>query len=366
MGQTLTALRVEETSVPGEKLLHVEFSDARKNTTVPFSEENRLFRDASVSEINPRFCLTDELTPSFCGALLAPALRQRYVLARGESCRSFSFRPGSLITDTRAVPPAVAYYVRGGERCRFLRSDFFAQDADVARCCTQPGARACPQRLRNGYATPDCDAAMTAFCAQQPGSAQCLRWLRTRRPAPLAAYADLCARALDQRYCSEFVRVTRPDFFAYSDAAILRYCQDHRGDSACWCVAPPSGRVGAIETFLGPRVCWLHECTDQSRDRKYLLFDQDRQRKRCQYVGCTISVRTLQLTGASATLVADCVSRGLARGDEPPGRRRAAVRMLPGFAHPAAALVLAMLLFYFLRVYARARVNSRVINVRRR
>ena len=33
MGQTLTALRVEDTAVPGEKMLRVEYSRAADNTS---------------------------------------------------------------------------------------------------------------------------------------------------------------------------------------------------------------------------------------------------------------------------------------------------------------------------------------------
>ena len=364
MGQTLTALRVEDTAVPGEKMLRVEYSRAADNTSVPFSEETQHFADDSLPEIRPRFCLLPEMAPAFCGGFLTPALRKRYLLARGEQCRSLSFRPGSLITDTRPPPKGVEQYVALGERCRFVRGDFLAQDRDLARCCTQPNAQDCPERLRNGYSTPDCDAAMASFCAAQPGSAPCLAWLDTRRAPALAAYADICARDLYRSYCSQFVNVSRPEFFAYSDAAILQYCRTHRARRECWCVAPPTPRVRNAEVFLGPRVCWLHECTDQSRDRKYLLFDQDVQRKKCQYVGCNITVDMLQLENASATLVSDCVGTD-APGDESPGTRSAHVPALPVLP-VTSALLAAAVLFYFLALYARRRVPDRPVRTRRR
>lgn len=362
MGQS-PSVTVEETRVPGNKLMVVTTGNAR--ATVPFSEETDEFSDDSRREVLPRFCLSGDMHPSYCGRYLSPEMRKRYLMAHGPPCKSFAFRPGSLITDATHIPPELRGYVVDGEQCRFVRSDFLYTDRDLRRCCTNPAEPECPEALRNGYTTSDCDGAMRALCVRDPGNALCLQWLNTRRLPALVAYADICSRELDQHHCSEFVRVTRPDFFAISDAAILRFCAEHRGNRDCWCVAPPTNRVNALETVLGPRVCWVHECTSQSTDRKYLLFEQDEQRKKCKYVGCSISVDTLLLEKSTATLVADCLHSDVSGLSEDPGTRRARRGTLPTPAAPLAILVAAVL-FYFLCVYARRRVNSRVINVRRR
>lgn len=362
MGQSLS-VQVEDTAIPGDKLLVV--SDSGWKTTVPFSEESGEFSDDTQREILPRFCLSGNMHFSNCGLYLSPDLRKRYLMMHGPPCRSFKFRLGSLIDPSARIPDQLQGLVVDGEQCRFVRSDFVYSDRDIRRCCTEPDATGCPETLRNGYTTSDCDGAMRGLCTRDPGNALCLQWLNTRRLPALVTYADICSRELDRHPCSEFVRVTRPDFFAISDAAIRRYCAEHRGNKDCWCVAPPTGRVSALETILGPRVCWVHECTDESTDRKYLLFEQDEQRKKCKYVGCSINIETLILENATATLVADCLHRDVSGLAEDPGTRRPQRGALPTPAAPLAILVAAVL-FYFLCVYARKRVNSRVINVRRR
>lgn len=54
---------------------------------------------------------------------------------------------------------------------------------------------------------------MTGFCRNDPGNPNCLEWLRAKRKPAMSTYSDICSKHMDARYCSEFIRIIRPDYF---------------------------------------------------------------------------------------------------------------------------------------------------------
>ncbi|ATI21054.1 myristylated protein [Western grey kangaroopox virus] len=366
MGQSLTALAVQESGIPGIKYLRAEYADGSRRY-VRFREEASVHTDRDALEVNPAFCRPHNMHPSHCGSFLSPDISKRFVMDHGAPCRSLTFRPGSVIDDPRPVPGDVTEYVTEGTLCRFVNVDYLYSDSDLARCCMSDNRSECPTVLNNGYETDHCDDIMSARCPGDPGSPNCLLWLSKKREVALATYSGICSENLDQSYCSDFVDYTRPDFFSYSDAAIIRYCLEHRHDPRCWCVVTPGTNMPELELALGPKVCWLHECTDRTRDRKYLLFSQDVQRKYCKYVGCRINVETLKLTNSTADLIAAC--RGAGAGDaveegESDGAMDTQEEFVGWLPIPM-AMICMFVLFYFLCIYNRDLVNSNRINVRR-
>lgn len=82
-------------------------------------------------------------------------------------------------------------------------------------------------------------------------------------------------------------------------------------------MSPPNNIT--FDRYLGPRVCLLHECTDKTRDRKWLLYDQDIQRSRCKYIGCNININSLTLENSKIDLISDCSKNKNIIGDLDPG-----------------------------------------------
>ncbi|AWU47151.1 Myristylated protein [Sea otter poxvirus] len=367
MGQVISDIYISHTFKPGEYDMIIDLVNPFTSYDIPFSEESETFTDSSVLEINPRFCLLDNMDPGYCASYLSTDVAKKFVHVKGDPCISFSFRPGSVINYTDPIPSLAKPYIRNGYKCKFVRDDVQATDNIFKRCCTNP-TKDCPKRLSNEYTTNDCDGVMATFCNMYPYNTNCLQWLRNKGKVAMSTYSKICASNLDSRYCSEFISIVRPDNFAFGDNSILQYCKTHTGNMNCWCVRPPIfDIVDKSNRFLGPRVCWRHECTDITRDRKWLLFNQDVQRTRCKYVGCTVSIDSLSMSKSTVDIVSDC-SRGIpVMGDKDPGINNTINKSnIPHilFSIPLTMLFVSIII-YFICIYSHSRIKTNIINVSR-
>ncbi|AAK85069.1 putative myristylated membrane protein [Lumpy skin disease virus] len=357
-----------------KKYMFINFNYPEYNKIITFLEEQKIYNDDKKSEILPNFCLTDNLKISHCGNFVSDEISKKYILVKGDSCRSFSFRPGSMILYTNditedyldnKIPESAKEYILKGTQCKFIKKDYFINDDDIIKCCTNPSIGNCPKKLNNEYQTSHCDNSMSFFCKSNPDNVQCLKWLRTKRKIALSTYTDICSNNMDKRYCSEFIRVVRPNFFTFGDIALLSYCNKNKGNRNCWCVSPPNNIT--FDRYLGPRVCLLHECTDKTRDRKWLLYDQDIQRSRCKYIGCNININSLTLENSKIDLISDCSKNKNIIGDLDPGIPKAKKkRDLPNIIGFPFIFICLAVLFYFLVIYNRKKIKTNNINVRRR
>ncbi|QDJ95049.1 myristylated protein [Hypsugopox virus] len=361
-----------------KKYMYIDFNYSAYNKRISFYEENKIFSNENESVIEPKFCLEDGQHIEHCGSFLSDDLSKKYILTNGTPCRTFKFRPGSLILYENGVtekyldndiPEGARQHIGKGHRCKFIKRDYMAMDPDIIRCCTSTDKRNCPTMLNNNYETENCDSIMANFCTANPNNVNCLEWLRKKRKIALSTYADICSKHMDQRYCSEFIRVVRPENFTFGDTALLNFCKEHRGNRNCWCVFQPNSHpdTDVNGRYLGPKVCWLHECTDETRDRKWLLYDQDEQRSRCKYIGCNININSLILQNSNANLIADCSRNKVRMGDLNPGKptfkSKLNIPKLPSFL---IVFFILSILFYFISIYGRAKIKTNVINVRRR
>ncbi|ARE67492.1 SWPV2-ORF241 [Shearwaterpox virus] len=368
MGQRVSSITVENTRNPEIKYLKVSYSGGYQDEFIKFQEANRIRESVFANEVSIPFCLTQDTTVKQCASFLSPDARKKFVIAPGVPCKSLSFRPGSIV-DVTKIPYGAESYILEGTTCRFINKDFLYTDPDIKRCCNKESSIDCPKIFSNNYETDHCDTIMSSICLQTPESIPCREWLATKREIPLDTYMKVCSDHLDENYCSDFVDYTRPDNFGYSDTAILSYCAKHKSNPNCWCVTTPQNdKLFSLELALGPKVCWLHECTDKSRDRKYLLFDQDIQRARCKYIGCNINVETLRLTNSVAELIANCggaISDTLVTSNDDDYKDKT----IPNFFSIlpiSIVIILLFILFYFLKVYNSKLINSNTINVYRK
>ncbi|APG58325.1 virion membrane protein A16 [BeAn 58058 virus] len=207
---------------------------------------------------------------------------------------------------------------------------------------------------------------MVEFCKTNPDNTNCIKWLRTKRLIALSTYSDICSNDMDKRYCSEFIRVCRPEYYTFGDTALLNFCKKHKANQNCWCVFPP--RQDSYTKYLGPRACWTDDCTDKSRDRKWLLYDQDVQRTRCKYTGCGININSLNVNKSNVDLIADCRGNKTQIGDIDPGKpkiNKCVSKSTPIFFSFMIIFIVIFILFYFLLIYSRKRIKTKVINVSR-
>ncbi|UWM73462.1 Myristylated protein [Monkeypox virus] len=377
MGAAVTLNRIKiETGIADirDKYMVLDFNYPEYNRAVRFAEESYMYYyETSPGEIKPKFCLIDGMSIDHCSSFIVPEFAKQYVLIHGEPCSSFKFRPGSLIYYQNKVTPEyikdlkyATDYIASGQRCHFIKKDYLLGDSDsVAKCCSKTNTKHCPKIFNNNYKTEHCDDFMTGFCRNDPGNPNCLEWLRVKRKPAMSTYSDICSKHMDARYCSEFIRIIRPDYFTFGDMALYVFCNDHKGNRNCWCANYPKSNSG--DKYLGPRVCWLHECTDESRDRKWLYYNQDVQRTRCKYVGCTINVNSLALKNSQAELTSNCTRTTSAVGDVHPGEPVVNDKIkLPTWLGASITLVVISVIFYFISIYSRPKIKTNDINVRRR
>ncbi|ANS71195.1 myristylated protein, essential for entry/fusion [Pteropox virus] len=366
-GSSITSVFVQKTDVRGELEMVIDEDSAGVRYIIPFSEESEVISDNSKDVINPRFCLQDNMDPNYCGTYLSPSISKEYIQVKGDPCKSFSFRPGSVIKYNEPVSDSVKAYVKTGYLCKFVKSPLSADDK-YKSCCTNP-TPLCPNRLNNNFETDDCDLVMSSACKDDPNNILCLDWLRKKRKIALSTYSDICAKNMDSRYCSEFIRIVRPENYAFGDSSLINYCNDHSSNKNCWCVNPP--KVFADDKknrFLGPRVCWKHECTDNTRDRKWLLYNQDVQRTRCRYVGCSINIDSLTMEKSNVSLISNCHAGIPILGDVDPGnytdKNKSKEANYALISIPVVFVVI-MVIVYFICVYSRSRLKTNIINVTR-
>ncbi|CAC21346.1 108L protein [Yaba-like disease virus] len=376
---SITSLKVAPNLADqNEKYMFINFNYPEYNKLVSFYEEMKNYNNDTLTEITPRFCLTDDLSIDYCGSFISPTIAEKYILVKGNECRSFNFRPGSMIIfkdeitkdyiDTK-LPAITHKFISKGYQCKFLKKDFIIDDSSLVSCCTNlTNTQKCPSVLNNGYETSHCDLIMSNFCKRNPDSFQCLKWLRKKRKIALQTYSEICSDHMDQRFCSEFIRVVRPEFYTFGDTALINFCKKHTANRNCWCVFPPNNTLQ--QRFLGPKVCWLHECTDKTRDRKWLLFDQDVQRSRCKYTGCTININSLTMENSKADLIANCYNNNSVIGDIDPGKPKKNNHNKQNFPfifwYGIITFVSLFILFYFIVIYSKKKIKTRDINVRRR
>ncbi|AAR07464.1 108L [Yaba monkey tumor virus] len=376
---SITSLKVAPNLADqNEKYMFINFNYPEHNKLVSFYEEIRNYNDDSLTEITPRFCLTENTSIDHCGSFISSTIADKYILVKGDECRSFNFRPGSMIIFNDEItkdyidnklPKSANEFISNGYQCKFIKKDFIIDDGSLIPCCTNPrDTSKCPEITNNGYITPHCDLIMSKFCKKNPNSSQCIKWLRQKRKIALQTYSDICSDHMDQRFCSEFIMVARPDFYTFGDTALINFCKKHKFNRNCWCVFPPNNIKQ--NNFLGPKVCWLHECTDKTKDRKWLLFDQDVQRSRCKYTGCTININSLIMENSSASLIANCYNNNAVIGDVDPGNpKKQTIKNSPIFGGGITLLVVLSVLavlFYFVLIYSKKKIKTQDINVRRR
>ncbi|QHR82648.1 MV entry-fusion complex protein [Brazilian porcupinepox virus 1] len=369
---SLESLTVTQNPKNDEKYINLKFNDSQYDKKVTFYEDKKIY-DKETDVISPKFCLTNNLDISYCGSFLSDELSKKYVLTNSESCRSFTFRPGSIISYTgginedyldNKIPDAAKKFIAKGIRCNFIKKDYVVDDISIFTCCTRPDKN-CPNILNNGFKTPHCDVIMSSYCKTNPWDGQCLNWLREKRSIALYTYSDICSDNMDKSYCSEFIRVTRPDNFIFGDTALLNFCKKHKANRNCWCIFPP--RESVEKKYLGPRVCWMHECTSDSRDRKWLLYDQDVQRTRCKYTGCSININSLVVKNSNVDLTSDCRGYNVPIGNIDPGtpKKNNKTKNTPNVFSFIFIFILVAFILYFLIIYQIKRVKTKDINVSR-
>nr|WGO62732.1 myristylated membrane protein [Wadden Sea poxvirus] len=374
-GVSITNMKIQHVN-EREKKLYLFFNDIKHNKVIKFVEENKIYDNESMNEINPQFCLTNNLDIENCGNFLSTRLSKKYILVKGNSCRSFIARPGSLILYENGIneksidefESQTLKYISKGIRCKFIKNDFNITDSEFTKCCIKPSNN-CPTISNNNYETNHCDKIMVNFCNNNPNNVNCMKWLRQRRTIALNTYSNICSKNMDERYCSEFIKITRPDFFHFGDIALINFCKIHNSNRNCWCVNPPNNsKIDNIEKYLGPRVCWLRECTTNNKDRKWLLYDQDIQRSKCKYTGCNININSLILNNAHADLVADCSGNNNIISDINPGLPKKNKNVIIPFfnIHIIVFIIIILVLFYFTNIYSINKIKTNVINVRRK
>ncbi|AEN03709.1 myristylprotein [Yokapox virus] len=372
-GISITSIKREgNIGDPRDITYYVTFNESKYNQYITFSEDWENYYFTARDEIKPKFCLLPNMPIEHCGTFLSPHIRDKYTLTYGKPCNSFTFRPGSLIKHKNTLTPDLikkleaSNYIGYGRQCNFIKKDFLISTSDdVSNCCLKK-KKNCPEIYNGSYETEHCDNFMKDFCIKDPGNPNCLEWLRKKRKISMALYSVICAKHMDKRFCSEFIRVIRPDYFTFGDVSLSVFCSNHIGNSNCWCVNHPNDEYK--NKYLGPRVCLSPECTSESKDRKWLYYNQDVQRTRCKYIGCSINVNSLTLNNSHADIISDCNKRNTIVGDIDPGKPtiKAKEQILPSWVGIVISVIVLSVIFYFISIYSRNIIKTKPINVRRR
>jgi len=103
----------------------------------------------------------------------------------------------------------------------------------------------------------------------------------------------------------------------YCDYSLSKWCTNNT-NKLCGCyngIIDPN-IVSELENILGPKECWLSECTINYTDQKWLSLDQLNIKKNCIIRSCIISINSLISYGRSKIeLVNNCIAGAVSYSD---------------------------------------------------
>lgn len=338
-GQSVTRIKifVEDQGSAGKKLIkrtYIGDSDNYNQIEFSINEVIKLgYTDNEWEKIKEKgyqdieYCILDNETNGIgeCIGLFSdtnttktPVLDQFRVVKGPETCKSYFYRPGSVITDKNLDKFAQELNEPiNGKKCRIVFQDYNYNDENLERCCFSDNKMKCNKHLINDYTTPHCNVIMSNKCKEDPENPKCLLWLentytdKRMENSALELYSELCSKNHNNTYCDYLCRVARQnnDYRgSFCDKALKNWCKENNHDTRCHCVFTPTENIPDLEQYLGPKECWLSNCTGQPNN-KWLLTEQIETRSKCQITSCIINIEQLTLqNNAKAQLINDCVS----------------------------------------------------------
>ena len=325
---------VTTTIRPNSKTTHLVKSVATSNGDntyylFPIKEINKInFNDrdwADIKETGYRdldFCILDNGSNgiSECMGLFSSNVSSldEYAVTKGPvSCKGFYYRPGMVFDPSNDFDEVKKEIdgVENGKLCRLVYQDYNYDDNDMLRCCFTDNKNKCNKNLINGYTTSHCNIIMQEQCVGNEDDPKCMLWLEQNydraENVALEFYMNYCSKHHDTKTCSYFCKEARKnnDYRStFCDRSLINFCNNNTFNSNCFCVITPSDVVPDIETYLGPKECWLSNCASQS-DSKWLLTEQRDTRQKCNLTSCVISIDHLILkNNAKAEFINECVS----------------------------------------------------------
>jgi hypothetical protein len=242
----------------------------------------------------------------------------RFRLEYGSKCYSLKFRPGICI-DPKHKHLLDEAYIEAieGKKCKIVYQDYNYNNDDLKRCCYTDNKLKCNANLINNYTTNHCNGVMVENCEKDMGNPRCIKWLEqsyTRlNNEALELYQDWCSNNFDSELCTYFCKVARNnnDYRSeYCDTALKNWCKKNSYNENCMCLYTPNSIIPEVEEYLGPKECWLSQCSSQNNS-KWLTTDQLNTRKKCSVTNCVININQLTLNeNASAEFINDCISGG--------------------------------------------------------
>lgn len=304
-----------------DKNPEIETFDASEITKHPFTFASWSHIKDDPEGRSIEFCILDNKTNGIeeCMSLFTKAELEQYSIIKGsEYCDGFFYRPGLIVAphDVERLRTSVNGVVPG-KKCTILYQDYNYNDEDLQRCCFSGTTLKCNDHLTNNYVTSHCNVIMKETCQSKENiySDKCMTWLMNnhyrKEDVALDTYSNFCAKNFDHPVCNYLCNKAREnkDYKSeFCDRALKEWCTNNSFDSRCFCVITPSSIIPEIETYLGPKECWLSNCSSQS-ESKWLLTDQIDTRKKCNLTSCIINIDQMTLKkNAKAELINDCVS----------------------------------------------------------
>lgn len=242
----------------------------------------------------------------------------QFRIVEGSECYSLSFRPGICIEPKNKKYFDDAYIETiKGNKCKIVYQDFNYNVADINRCCFSDDQSNCNANLINNYTTNHCNGSMVENCKNDMGNPKCIKWLEQTyerfNNEALELYNKWCSDNFDSSNCDYFCKIARNnnDYRSeFCDSALKQWCKTHPSNSKCLCSNTPNSVIPDVETYLGPKECWLSQCSSE-QNSKWLTTDQLNIRKKCAVTNCVINIDKLTLNdNASAEFINDCISGG--------------------------------------------------------
>lgn len=230
----------------------------------------------------------------------APSLNGVSLTAEGPGCRTFSFRPGTVIKSGDTENEYVKGYIVNGNLCTINFSGPPLTPEYQMGCCLNQN---CDEIFSNNFSNESCDTVMTNYCASNYNEDICMTWLYNRTTkyfgTGLEFYKDICSKDMNQEVCSYFSLYANNEsngyYYHYSDIALDNYCSANVEDPNCVCYLEKKNNKNLqnMEETLGPSECWLIDCTAKLKDLKWITHEQRENKKKCNGINCLISVQSL-------------------------------------------------------------------------
>lgn len=302
---------------------HIRFITNRNTYTIKFRDPEKFLKPENFTPENNivDYCIVENVNSiANCASLFLTGedldrgdnyvtnLDNKSLRLSTKKCKTFIFRPGSVLEDNPIENEFTSPYILNGNYCELNFTGPIINKQNIKNCCIKQNCilfkdeqehKLIKSQFSNGFETNNCNDTMMELCALDPKNPICLKWFKKRIEkmdhSVIDTYLNYCSSNLNTLECKYVINILRDNnFLLISDKILDNYCSSEDQPPECTCyLANKSETIKNMVETLGPTECWLEECNFGLKDNIFLSSDQLENKSNCNPINCIINVNSI-------------------------------------------------------------------------